>query len=680
MKLKSLYLKNFRNIKELTIHFSSLTVLVGENNVGKTTIMMALSKILKMGESPYRVRFFDDDFYFDKSTSEKCDEIIIELTFDKLTENDTSAFLWAGIDISKKELTIRLEAKWEDENNDANVEIFFARKDDLENEKGEPLKLSHKKYVPFYYIDAYRDIWKETQSSKGDLRQIFKDFNKHYLKPLSTQCTLCIKNIDLYLNENKETESSDVLVVLSGIKQCISDISNCDDESLKDITLKIEDNKSKLNKVIYANLNEEELFNKILINIDNIIKKISITETIDDLQYQINNLHGIEKIKTNLQENLSIFVPESQIDIYLAKIDESTLLDENNVSLDDFSILKQGSGFQGSFMIALKLSRLFNHLMLSEDNVRNLIIAIEEPEAHMHPHLQRSLIKRLKHKQQKLVDLGYDIQFIISTHSPSILSQIDKSEISLIKKDGGMCKAIRFGEDFMEEIKKSMSEDKIKHFDNLFRLYPEIFLSKGVIIVEGETEFGAIPEFAKKITNFDLDDLGLSLINAGSKNTVKPLYLILNKFTKCVAIRDNEGTNNDEDLIESEQEKYYKTEYVDYEDEIVHSVDSLKLIKILLQIYPDDSENRYLGLLRKYVKETQTMDAKDILSNWDSINFEPFIDATSSTIETDLIKTLKDKCKSSLIASIICAQLDEKDIPMSYNKMLLSAKEMVLSE
>ncbi len=109
-------------------------------------------------------------------------------------------------------------------------------------------------------------------------------------------------------------------------------------------------------------------------------------------------------------------------------------------------------------------------------------------------------------------------------------------------------------------------------------------------------------------------------------------------------------------------------------------MDSLKLIKILLQIYPDDSGNIYLNLLRKHVKETQTMDAKDIMSNWDSINFESFVDAISSTIEIDLIKTLKDKCKSSLIASIICAQLDENDIPMSYKNMLLSAKEMVLSE
>ena len=681
MKLKSLYIKNFRNIKELTMEFSSLTVLVGENNIGKTTVMMALSKVLKMGESPYRTRFFDDDFYFDKSTNEKSDEIIIELIFDELNGDDKSAFLWAGIDVSKNEFTIRLESKWEDENNDANVEIYFVRTDDVENERGEPLKFSHKKYIPFYYIDAYRDIRRETQSSKGDLKQIFKDYNKHYLKPLNTQCTLCIKNIELYLDEKSETELGDVL---NDIKEALSDFlrlesSTYDDDSLKTIHWKLGCQKTKLNNMISEN---DDSMNKILINIDNLIKKISITETIDDLQHKVNNLHGIEKIKEHLQNNLSLFVPESELDINLAKIDESTLLDENHVFLDDYSILKQGSGFQGSFVIALKLSRLFNYLMFSEDNVKNIIIAIEEPEAHMHPHLQRRFIKKLKHRQKEMIDLGFNIQFIITTHSPSILSQIDKSEISLMKKDDGMCKVTRFDKNFMDGIEKSMSADKIKHFDNIFRMYPEIFLSRGVIMVEGETEFGAMPEFAKNITNFDLDDLGLSLINAGSKNTVKQLYLILTKFTKCVAIHDNDGDINnkytdDNDLIESDDERYYKTKYIDFEDEIVNSVDSLKLIKILLPLYSDDCRNKYLGLLRKHAGETRTMDTKDIISNWDSINFDSFINATSSTIKADLIQTLKDMCKSSLIASVICAQLDENEIPKSYKDMLLSAKEMV---
>lgn len=37
-----MYLKNFRNIPELSIDFSPFTILVGENNIGKTNVLMAI--------------------------------------------------------------------------------------------------------------------------------------------------------------------------------------------------------------------------------------------------------------------------------------------------------------------------------------------------------------------------------------------------------------------------------------------------------------------------------------------------------------------------------------------------------------------------------------------------------------------------------------------------------------
>ena len=116
LELKTLFVKNFRNIKEMSLDFTPFTILVGENNVGKTNILMAIYKILRMDESPHRIHFTEEDFYLDESTNERSDKITIELTFNNLNENDESAFLWHGIDIAKNELSIRLEAKWEEEN------------------------------------------------------------------------------------------------------------------------------------------------------------------------------------------------------------------------------------------------------------------------------------------------------------------------------------------------------------------------------------------------------------------------------------------------------------------------------------------------------------------------------------------------------------------------------------
>lgn len=681
LKLKSLYIENFRNIKELEMEFSSLTVIVGENNIGKTTILKALYKILKMDESPHRVRFFEDDFYFDKSSNKRSTEIVIELSFDELDENDKTAFVWSGIDISNNQLSVRLEAKWEEENNDANVELFFVRKDDPENSKGENFNLTHKRYIPFYYIDAYRDIWKETNSSSGDLKQIFKDHNKHYLKPLNAQIVSCIKNIDLYLNEYEKNEDSSISEILVEMDDNLGDFALDNSiplvDCLTEFNMKLDDCNRRLDECISeTEPRDKELIKKIQQSVQNICQKTSVQQTIEELQSKINGLHGIREIKSILNENLSLFVPESQIEIDLAKIEESNLFNENHVSLEDVSIFKQGSGFQGSFVIALKLSRLFTHMKFSEEKLTNLIVAIEEPEAHMHPHLQRSLIKKLKVKQRKFAEMGYNVQLIVTTHSPSILSQIEKSDICMLKRDNKACKAIRFDEAFEKKITSKLGNNKLKHFDSVFRSYPEIFLSRGVIIVEGHSEFGALPEFAK-IINVDLDDLGLSVINAGGKGNAKPMYTIINKFAKCAAIKDKDKDTSADSLIDDENEPFYRTNYADFEEELLNHVDSYELANILIKVDPETIGKYYLELIRKYVVNAESMEVTEILSNLDNLDFTDLKEKTKDTIKTELSKTLK-KYKSALMGSMISSHLKEDQIPSCYKDIILKAKEMVV--
>ena len=662
MLLKTVYVKNFRNIKEISLDCESLTVLVGENNVGKSNLLIALYKILKMDESPYRIRFNEDDFYLDESTGIRSNDIIIELTFDKLTESDRDKFVSKGIDILNDQLVIRLHAVWEQENSDAKVSLNYIRKDDPDNELGPPVNREEKKHIPFYYIGAYRDINRETKHSEGDLKQIFKDFNKYYLKPLNSQLSACLEFIDNYLKEFGKKEDPQLIKNLEQI------LPNLSIELIENLKTNRDDLERKSREIKVQN---EDALKKIILLLDNLLAKNAIQMKITDLQLLMNGLEGIENIKGLLQNNLNLFAPEGQLNFEMGQIDESDLFNETNIDFGKISILKQGSGLQSSFVIALKLSKLLSHLQFSEEKITNLVIALEEPEAHMHPHLQRSLIKKIKTKQRELSELGLNVQFFITTHSPFILSQIEKTEICLLKRNVDLS-VTKFSPEFFKDVSSEISEAKLKHFDYIFRVYPEIFLSRGVLIIEGKTEFGAIPEFAKKIEGFDLDNLGLTIICAESKDAIKPIYLTLKKFTKCAAIRDNEGTNSDEDLISDTSEIYFKTNLKNFEEEILSSVDILKLVKIIIQVAPKEAGETYASFLRKEIKELQKMKIEEILSRWDSIDFSPVRINRKLVIET-----LTQHCKTALAGSLIAEKMSGEEIPECYKEFLLASRDMV---
>lgn len=201
----------------------------------------------------------------------------------------------------------------------------------------------------------------------------------------------------------------------------------------------------------------------------------------------------------------------------------------------------------------------------------SVVLGLDEPEIHLHPYMQRSLVKYLNRvinnedsdlrvliKELFGID-RLDGQIIIATHSPSIILN-DFKQIIRLYKDGINTKIV-------SGTNLSLGEQLEKHLLLHFPFIKEAFFARCAIFVEGDSEYGSFPFFAKKC-NIDLDDCGICIIQAGG-DSVLQLILLAEKFgIPCVGIRDSDGDNTP-----TGNQNLWKTTERDFEAELIKLID-----------------------------------------------------------------------------------------------------------
>lgn len=142
------------------------------------------------------------------------------------------------------------------------------------------------------------------------------------------------------------------------------------------------------------------------------------------------------------------------------------------------------------------------------------LLALEEPEAHLHPHAQRTLYHQLSQmKGQK----------IISTHSPFITSQCQLDEIRHFKKQKS------FTEIKTLDMSNLIEEDMRKLRREVLNTRGELLFAQAVVLFEGETEEQALPIFADKYWGKHPYEMGISFIGVGGQN-YKPFLRFISSF------------------------------------------------------------------------------------------------------------------------------------------------------
>lgn len=357
-----------------------------------------------------------------------------------------------------------------------------------------------------------------------------------------------------------------------------------------------------------------------------------------------------------------------------------------------------GSGVQYMAMASINIlcqimelykskSVLFEDLLYTDSDGKKLlplILSIDEPEVHLHPYLQRSLIGYYKrilcNKDTEFVDLlktlfnvdGISGQIIIVTHSTDALIGDYRNLIRFYKKENitsvisGYALRPTPGNNNAGRIKAETEKHLIMHFPEV----KEAFYAKCALLIEGETEYGCIHKFAEKI-GISLDDYGICVINARGQNSIKPLRQLFTFFAiPSVAIYDGDV----KDDHTATPDEFYTTELC-FEIEIVKTLFAAGKTDLVRAIALDMDNNAC----------SVPLDANFVRNHFKKMNID--IDSYTPKKLNDVSDDAeKDFCrmfsawfmakKGVLLGRIIGEATPTENIPVCYSSAIKKAQEV----
>ncbi|HDZ81320.1 MAG TPA: DUF2813 domain-containing protein [Roseobacter sp.] len=475
MHISRLQLINYRNFSRATVKFEKgVNTIIGENGSGKTNLFRAMRLLLD--ENLLRMAYRLDDRDFHRGLGEwRGHWIIISLEFTDVSQDETIQSLFLhGVGNISGTLVDR-----------ANYNLVFRPKASIRQKLAE---LTPGDTAALAALRQEIDITDYETVFTGKSSADFTD---------PTVYRTLVGDFEA-VTFPSELTPPEIGGIVPGIFSISREIGFTFIQALRDVVSEFQNNRTNPLLTLLKGKSGE---------IDD-AAFAPITDLVLNLNDAIEGLDDVRTIRTDIRDTITDAAGETYSPKSLSiRSDLSSEPDRLFQSLKLF-VGEAEAGYEGGIhelslgganLIYLTLKLLEFKYQKVKETFANFLI-VEEPEAHIHTHIQKTLFDRLNYD---------DTQIIYSTHSTHISEASNVENINILGRNGTVCEVYQPSAGL-----DSTEIGNIQRYLDAVR--SNLLFAKSILLVEGDAEEILIPIMIKQVLGLSLDELGISLINIRS--------------------------------------------------------------------------------------------------------------------------------------------------------------------
>lgn len=453
IRIIEIRIRNFRSLKSVDLVLNRITLLIGPNNSGKTSLLEALNAAMGAGK---RVLSRDDIYLTNDEASPPIQRsIIIDILIrptgegneiiDSFPEGSYWLNLWRnGISQDEQDndfMAFRTKLSWDSQKGEYNVERNFLRE---------------------WILDTSKIEAAEIKSEAGVI-------SSKQIEPMS-----------LHFMDAKRDIDDDMRHQGSFWRRMTNDIGLSDSEIAE-----FEKQLSEIN--------------------ESIVGKSDILKHVKTSLYDLNDLVSSEKESVEL----------APVARKLRDLTKGIDVNFTTSGAQTFPLNRHGMGTRSMASILVFRAYMNWRSIKAEEDAIHPFLALEEPEAHLHPQAQRALFNHL---------MEIPGQIIISSHSPYVVAHSDFQDLRHLQKAGP------------ETILSSMDLSGLDQGDlqkmkwKVLNTRGDMLFANALILFEGESEEQAFGNYANEYLGKNANELGLNLISVGGGGGYLPFLRLAEGF------------------------------------------------------------------------------------------------------------------------------------------------------